>query len=208
MKKIGIIALLVSLTVAGWYYYSEKNSQSGNTVDVAALNQTTNLVDRSDLNLAFRYPNSNYTMISAPLGSALQDADLVESFVVVETAGYNAAVENGATEYPPLLTITVFNKPTDEEVSDENSEVSRTERLTAWAKQFPGLTNINGQIIEDVTASSVDGVNGITYTTDGLYKNKTYILAYRDFMYLLTIQSNGDADNDAVFQQIFDSIEF
>ena len=147
-------------------------------MDVAALNQSTNLVDRSDLNLAFRYPNTSYTMISAPLGSALQDADLVESFVVVETEGYNAAVENGATEYPPLFTITVFNQPTEEETATDTPEVSRTERLTTWANQFPGLTNINGQMIEQVTEADVDGVKGITYTTDGLYTNKTLSLIH------------------------------
>lgn len=210
MNKIGIIVLFLALCAAGWYFFIEKGgSRDDSRVDVAALNETTTLVERDELHLAFRYPNEAYTMLSAPLGSALQNSSLVESFVVVETEAYDAAVANGATEYPPLFTITVFDNADDDTEEAASTEyVSRSERLQTWARQYPGLTNIDGQLTEPVTETDIDGVSGITYASDGLYNNKTYVLTYRDYIYLITLQSNGDADNDAAFAQVFDSIEF
>ncbi len=208
MKKIIIAVVFVALCVAGWYFFVKNDrSDTGTRVDVAALKETTELVSRDDLHLEFRYPNEGYTMLSAPLGGALENSSLVESFAVVETVAYEAAVQNGATEYPPIFSITVFENNEDETASTAE-HVPRADRLKAWAETYRGLTNINGQMIEAVTETDVDGVSGITYTTDGLYPNKTYILTYRDYIYLINIQSNGDADNDAAFAQVFNTIAF
>jgi hypothetical protein len=208
MKNIIIAVVFILLCIAGWYFFVKNDrTNSENRVDVGALNETTELVRADDFHLEFRYPKEAYTMLSAPLSGELQGSDLVASFVVVETAPYDAAVANGATEYPPIMSITVFANEEDETASS-TEYVPRAQRLEEWARTYRGLTNIDGQKTEQVTETDVDGVNGITYTTDGLYTNKTYILAYRGYIYLVTMQSNGEAANDAAFQQVFDTIAF
>ncbi len=130
-----------------------------------------------ELGLTFSYllGGGGYVLIEPPKGSQ-EHEEFVRAFILMKTSEYEEMQGAEGREGPPTMNITVF-KPTERHVA-------------FWLENNFGYTGYEGEREPFV----VDGVTGLSYETDGLYRGKTVAVLHNDFLYLFTASYHEQDD--------------
>ncbi|NQV88738.1 MAG: hypothetical protein HQ488_00240 [Parcubacteria group bacterium] len=145
-----------------------------------------------ELGLTFSYQSGEdgYLLIEPP-NSTQEHEELVKAFILMKTSEYKELQGAEGGEGPPTMNVTVF-KPTERHVA-------------FWLENNFGYTGYEGEREPFV----VDGVTGLSYETDGLYRGKTVAVLYGDFLYLFTASYHEQDDGrlDA-FTEFLATVQF
>lgn len=164
-------------------------------------------VSRPEVGLEFGYlagPDA-LSMVEPPVeGEPLQAA-----FILLPSQEYVEIHNNPEqnTEAPPSISLFVFTKPdlqsatatANTEVtgttstSTETVELSRLDELRQWAMTNQNLTSIHLALAEP-EETELDGLTGLRYTADGLYRQDIQLFSYRDRIYMFVGQYMSEDD--------------
>src|SRR5690606_4658969 len=109
------------------------------------------------------------------------------------------AVATGTVAVTPVATDTAV---------EAAAEPSRLDKIRIWAQENQNLTSIHLAQGEPQEVE-IDGLNGRSYTADGLYMQDIYLFSYRDRMYMFVGQYMGEDDPlRGHFQDVLGTIHF
>jgi hypothetical protein len=169
MKKIIIAILIVVAILVGYYLLTLNGSLKPSLVEQSAI-PVLEKASVSSLNFSYRQSPDGYVLLPS---QSLPSEGLIENVTVIserELADFES--REFASEYPPAIYISAF---------------SNEARLTPldWVEANKPFSNIELKL-GDLTPTSISGVEGITYTVDGLYLIDMYVIAYNDEIYVLS----------------------
>lgn len=156
------------------------------------------MVTLPELNLKFSYPKDNNDgyVLESGLPTMSNDSDFIAVYtLMLEADAQDLADSSEPREGPPVTQIRVY-KNTDME--DPNN----------WIDSHSIESNIN-LIMGSTSEVVVGGANGVSYTIDGLYTSKVYVIASNNLVYVFSadyIEENPSNLED--FQSIINSVEF
>lgn len=182
-----IVALVVGAGAAVWHFVLRDVSLGGGSSQEDKLP----LYIFDDAGLSFNYPRS-YVFESYPLED---ETDSWVSLMLVRAKDKQSAEENGASEGPVAITISIF---------------TNTENLSAdeWVRTSP---HSNFALSKDnsIQTTSLGGEQGVSYTHSGLYESDAVAVAHGDSIYLF--EGSWAAVGDSIrtdFQNLLKTVKF
>lgn len=166
--------------------------------DITHYFRVVGVVTLPELNLKFSYPKDNNDgyVLESGLPTMSNDSDFIAGYtLMLEADAQDLADSTEPREGPPVTQIRVY-KNTDME--DPNN----------WIDSHSIESNIN-LIMGSTSEVVVGGANGVSYTIDGLYTSKVYVIASNNLVYVFSadyIEENPSNLED--FQSIINSVEF
>lgn len=205
-KTYVVVALVVCALVAGGaaVYFSSGGVQEAPPTEYRGLPFGQDRIERPDLGLSFAYQGgeNGLSLIEPP---AVPGQELLQAFILFPTSEYIEfqQAEEGR-EAPAGITIFVYEEPEPE----ESIELSRQERLEAWATERSGLTSYT-RAISGVETVDLDGLNALFYQADGLYRQDIYLASYRGRIYVFIGQYNETDDfAHTTFKELMSTVTF
>lgn len=185
-RNLFIVAAVLLLAAALFYFVVAKPNMDNKTVETV-VNET---IVNNQVGLRFSYPSGmdGLSIIEPPVG---EDGPLQAAYILMPTQDYIAFQSTSTpqdTEAPASISIFAFTAP--KPIYGDN-EPTYEERLRTWATQNDALTSFT-LATSEVTKEKIDGLDMLTYTTDGLYTQKIYLGLYDTFVYMFVGQSNGE----------------
>lgn len=121
-----------------------------------------------ELGVSFEYPDT-YTLQSHEVGN---DERNWQAVTLIDTEALQSAIENGASEGPPAITVSVF----------DNIENYTAEE---WIK---GISFSNYKLSFDgaLASTTVGSIDGLAYRYSGLFEVDTVVLAHNGKIYMFT----------------------
>lgn len=207
MKQKYLIAALVVVLVLGAFWFITKSNKTAEQVAIPM----SEAVEREDLGMSFRYPDT-YELRQMEGGLELNGLLMQGAFTISST-----------TEGLPVTSGFVFREAVDvldetdvaagvvsttTEDTSSTTPLTKEEQLRAWAENNEALTSYESRTGEP-SIVKVDGVDALFFTTNAGQLQDTYVIVYRNDMYLFVGQYETEGD---VYQQNFkafiDSIYF
>lgn len=202
-KKNKIILLVViALAVAAAIVFFAYESKEQAAFDAQNAVET---VERPDLGLSFGYtagPDA-LSMVQPPVSGKPLEA----AFIIMPSSEYVAFANGEDTDVGPTISLFVFTYG-DNEMSAEVEQLSKSEKLLAWAQENQTLTSIN-DTTTDVVDFELDGLKGISYQAQGAYPQdiKLFRQGDRNYMFVGQYENAGD-DMDKYFDEVLNTIRF
>lgn len=191
--------LLAAVIAGAFFFFGQPTEQT----EYRAKPIGQERIVRPDLGISFAYPGgeTGLSLIEPP---TIPDQELLQAFILFPTADYIEfqQAEEGR-EAPAGITLFVYTAP-----ETENSELSRMERLAAWATERANVTSFTSPAGE-VETVEIDGLDTLHYQADGLYRQDIYLASYqgRIFMFVGQHHEANDAVHTA-FQELMETVSF
>jgi len=209
MKRILFVIATLAIILLGLYFYirtsnidvlDQTQDVASSTVDTVTIDEDATVIDtfttysNPEFGVEFTYPDGPSGYVLDESISANPDTGLVHTIVLMraEDAENSLPIDS---EGPPTITLQIFNN-TDNQLA------------LGWAETFSLLSNFNLKT-SDVTQSTVDGANAISYMADGLYTSDNVVVTQGEHVYMVSemfTDSESQLRND--FLQLVESIRF
>lgn len=168
-------------------------------------------VDRPEVGLEFSYlagPDALSLFEPASL-----TAPTLSAFIIMPSDEFLKVRSQEAQDTPPSISIFVFDNPEPARVRTEatassTEEPTSSDKLRLWAEENEGFTGIT-EASADVEEVKVDGLKGIKYKNEALYKQEIYLFSYQRKVYMFAGQYENDGDDmQGYFEDILASVSF
>ncbi|MCA9367347.1 hypothetical protein KC887_03760 [Candidatus Kaiserbacteria bacterium] len=199
-KRTIVIGAIILALVSAAFYFAVVKPHQDNQIVAAVVNET---IVNNQVGLRFSYPSGmdGLSIIEPPVQ---EDGLLRAAYILMPTQSYisfqSTSTPEG-TEAPAAISIFAFAAP--KPIYGDN-EPTYEERLRTWATQNDALTSIT-LATNEPAIEKIDGLDLLTYTTDGLYTQKIYLGIYDKYAFMFVGQSDGD--NTALTQQFADLMQ-
>lgn len=168
-------------------------------------------MDRPEIGLEFSYL-AGPDALSLFEPASLTDP-VLSAFIIMPSSEFLKVRSQEAQDTPPSISIFVFDNPERDQVKLEaaassTEELTYSDKLRLWAEKnegFTGITEADG----DIEEVEVDGLKGIKYKNEALYKQEIYLFSYQYKIYMFAGQYENDGDDmQEYFNDILDSVFF
>lgn len=177
MNKYILIAVIVIVTLIGGFYIL--NSYIYNEKQGDGKNQSLNTYSSAEYNFSFQYPNGYYLKDRNDIGTP--EMPQLAVILVEDTQENRDLLDGKITEPrdgPVAITIDALQNPNKLNAED-------------WIKQD---TNWYSAVSATIVPATVGSLKGISYTFDGLYMGKSFVVTKDTKTFVITVSWHSPTD--------------
>lgn len=189
MKKQFVILLIAVLALVGFFLYKQVVKPQLDNRTVATIVPTP--ISNETLGFGFTYPSgeTGFSMIEPPVPEGNTDG-LQKVYLLMSTEDYIEYQQIEQMDTPPSVSVFVFTMPAQ---SSSTENLSRLDELKLWAETHSRYSSYSLRTTEPEIVK-IDGVTGLSYATDSVYRQQVYLISYRNMVYVFTGQYQSEAD--------------